>query len=62
MLIASAYTNIGRLFRVTVPADGITAATVENENFGTSPFFGQLSDKRPLACIWLSGDVGHKAQ
>jgi hypothetical protein len=32
-----------------VPADGTTAATVGNGNFGISPFFGQLWGKLLLA-------------
>jgi hypothetical protein len=40
------------IFRVfSVPADGISAATEGNGDFGTSPIFGQLSDKPGLACI-----------
>jgi hypothetical protein len=31
------------------------AATVWNGDFGTSPIFGQLSDKPLLASIWLCG-------
>ena len=34
---------------VIVPADGTRAATVRNGDFGTSPIFGQLSDKPLLA-------------
>src|SRR2546421_166225 len=37
---------------VIVPADGTRAATAD---FGTSAFFGQLSDKPLLACIWSHG-------
>jgi hypothetical protein len=40
MLIASAYTNVYFQSGI-VPADGTTAATVGNGDFGTSPFFGQ---------------------
>src|SRR6266852_2806643 len=43
-----------------VPADGTRAATVGNGDFGTSPIFGQLSDKPLLACIWLGGVSGAK--
>ena len=42
------------IFRI-VPADGTTAATVRNGDFGTSPFFEQLSDKPQLACTYLCG-------
>jgi len=35
-----------------VPADGTSAAAVLNEDFGTSAFYGQLSDK-PTACLYL---------
>jgi hypothetical protein len=35
-----------------VPADGASAAAVLNEDFGTSAFYGQLSDK-PTACLYL---------
>ena len=38
-----------------MPADGTRAATVGNGDFGTSPIFGQLSDKPLLASIWLCG-------
>jgi hypothetical protein len=38
-----------------VPADSTTAATVRNGDFGTSPFFEQLSDKPQLACMCLCG-------
>jgi hypothetical protein len=43
-------------------ADGTRTATVGNGDFGTSPIFGQLSDKPLLACIWLCGmsDVKNK--
>jgi len=37
---------------VIVPADGTTAATAGNGNFGTLPFFGQLTDKPLLACVF----------
>ena len=40
---------------VIVPADGTRAATIRNGDFGTSPIFGQLSDKPLLASIWLCG-------
>jgi hypothetical protein len=43
-----------------VPADGTTAATVTNGDFGTSPFFEQLSDKPQLACVGLCGESGVK--
>jgi hypothetical protein len=36
---------------VIVPADGTRAATVRNGDFGTSPVFGQLSDKPLLAYL-----------
>jgi hypothetical protein len=36
-------------------ADGTSAATEGNGDFGTSPIFGQLSDKPALACIWVTG-------
>jgi hypothetical protein len=38
-----------------VPADGATAATVRNGDFGTSPFFEQLSDKPQLTFMYLCG-------
>jgi hypothetical protein len=38
-----------------VPADGATAATVQNGDFGTSPFFEQLSDKPKLVNTCLCG-------
>jgi hypothetical protein len=45
---------------VIVPADGTTAATIRNGDFGTSPFFEQLSDKPQLACVGLCGESGVK--
>jgi hypothetical protein len=39
------------LLGVFVPADGTRAATMRNGDFGTSPIFGQLSDKPLLAYI-----------
>ena len=43
------------LWSVIVPADGTRAATVRSGDFGTSPIFGQLSDKPLLASLWLGG-------
>ena len=43
------------IWSVIVPADGTRAATVRNGDFGTSPIFGQLSDKPLLASLWLGG-------
>jgi hypothetical protein len=40
---------------VLVPADGTTATTVRNGDFGTSPFFEQLSHKPRLPCVYLCG-------
>jgi len=37
------------IWGVIVPADGTSAATEGNGDFGTSPIFGQLSDKPALA-------------
>ena len=48
------------IWSVIVPADGIRAATVGNGDVGTSPIFGQLSDKPLLASIWLGGVSGVK--
>ena len=45
-----------------MPADGTSAATEGNGDFGTSPIFGQLSDKPTLARIWVIGGAGRKAQ
>jgi hypothetical protein len=45
-----------------VPADGTSAATEGNGDFGTSPIFGQLSDKPALARVWIVGGAGRKAQ
>jgi hypothetical protein len=53
--IASAYTNLRPFQKVIVPADGATAATVQNGDLGTSPFFEQLSDKPKLAYRCLGG-------
>jgi hypothetical protein len=46
-----------------VPADGTKAATLQNGDFGASPFFEQLSDKPQLVCNWLSGlsDAKHNS-
>jgi hypothetical protein len=41
-----------------VPADGTTAATVRNGDFGTSPFFGQHSDRPQLVYTERKWDVG----
>ena len=41
------------IWSVVVPADGTKAATVGNGDFGTSPIFGQLSDKPQLARVCL---------
>ncbi len=43
------------ILNVIVPADGTTAATVENGDFGTSPIFRQLSGKTLLACTQYVG-------
>ena len=43
------------IWSVIVPADGTSAATEGNGDFGTSPIFGQLSDKPLLACDSLYG-------
>ena len=55
LLIASAYTNLRLFQNIIVPADGTSAATMRNGDFGTSPFFEQLSDKPQLACVGLCG-------
>jgi hypothetical protein len=47
MLIAPEHERL--FLGAIVPADGITAATVGNGNFGTSPFSGQLVGKPLLA-------------
>jgi hypothetical protein len=43
------------IWSVIVPADGTRTATVGNGDFGTSPIFGQFSDKPLLAYIWSCG-------
>jgi hypothetical protein len=48
--------------RLIVPADGTSAAAVGNGDFGTSPFFGQLSGKPRLACTHASGVSKRKEQ
>jgi len=60
MLIASV-TNIYFWRGIIVLADGTTAATAENGDFGTSPFFGNSRTRRylPVTCMW---GVGRKAQ
>jgi hypothetical protein len=47
---------------VIVPTDGTSAATGGNGDFGTSPIFGQLSDKPLLARSKHVGvpDLRHK--
>jgi hypothetical protein len=42
-----------RYLECYVLADGTKAATAGNGDFGTSPIFGQLSDKPQLARICL---------
>jgi len=34
----------------------------EKGDFGTSPIYGQLSDKPRLAFVYLDGGAGHEAQ
>jgi hypothetical protein len=51
----SGVSGCNSIWSVIVPADGTRAATVRNGDFGTSPIFGQLSDKPLLASLWLSG-------
>jgi hypothetical protein len=52
------------IWSAIVPADGTCAATGERENgdFGTSPIYGQLSDKPRLAFVSLNGGAGYEAQ
>ena len=38
-----------------VPTDGTRAANMRDRDFGTSPIFGQLSDKPLLASIFNMG-------
>jgi hypothetical protein len=38
-----------------VPADGVSAASIGNGNFGTSPFWGSASSKPLLACACAGG-------
>jgi hypothetical protein len=40
---------------IFAPADGIRVAAVWNGDFGTSPIFGQLSDKPLLAVGYYVG-------
>jgi len=49
---------------IIVPADGTAAATAGNGDSGTSPFFGQLSDKLQLASMHLCGlsDAKHNSE
>ena len=54
--------NLSIFQTVTVPADGTITAAVGNGDFGTSPFFGQLSDEPWLASIYLDGVPKRKAQ
>ena len=58
VLMASA-SKRNSIWSVIVPADGTRTATVGNGDFGTSPIFGQLSDKPLLACSYY---VGCRAQ
>jgi hypothetical protein len=46
---------------VIVPTDGTSAATGGNGDFGTSPIFGQLSDK-PLLVVANMWGARRKAQ
>ena len=46
-----------------MPADGTTAATVGNGNFGISPFFGQLWGKLLLTpMLHMVSSVKHKEE
>lgn len=49
---------------VLVPADGTCAATCNEKNgdFGTSPIYGQLSDKPLLAFVLLLNGARREAQ
>ena len=47
------------IWNVIVPADGTSAAAISNGDFGTSAFYGQLSDKPLPACI---RHVGYRTQ
>ena len=40
------------LFEAIVPTDDTRAANMRDRDFGTSPIFGQLSDKPLLASIF----------
>ena len=48
--------------RYHVPTDGTRAANMGTGDFGTSPIFGQLSDKPLLASIYSLGVSERKAQ
>ncbi len=61
MLMAHA-SECNSIWSVIVPTDGTRAATVWNGDFGTSPIFGQRSDKPLLASIRLRGVSERKAQ
>jgi hypothetical protein len=52
-----ALANESEIESLSVPADGTSAATEGNGDFGTSPFYEQLSDKpHQLAlCIFMWG-------
>jgi hypothetical protein len=50
------------IWSVIVPADGTRAALQRNGDFGTSAFFGQLSDKPLLALYLMKWGLGRKAQ
>jgi hypothetical protein len=53
----------GSIFKVLLCQPmATTAAAVGNGDFGTSPFFGQLSDKLLLAFVSVSGSVEGKLQ
>ena len=45
-----------------MPTDGTRAANMGTGDFGTSPIFGQLSDKPLLASTYLSGASEREAQ
>ena len=61
MQVASAHTNLSLFQKVIVPADGATAATVQNGDFGTSPFFEQLGQATACLCVFM-WPAGCKAQ
>ena len=55
-VLAAPASGRNSIWNVIVPADGTSAAAVSNGDFGTSAFYGQLSDK-PLPALYVACGV-----